>query len=176
MPTPRKDISTHRLQGTKPAYVEPASDVQAGRPKYPRGISGEAKAAFKRLVRLLEQRRTVTQGDAEILRLYAVNFDRHVRALEHLAVEGEICVSVVLDSNGVAHDKLKPNLWLDVATNAEKFMRGCLADLGLNPLQRAKVKPTKSDEKPTAADIPTREETLLPGEDFDLSKINTEVQ
>jgi len=147
VPRPRKDLETHSLHGTRPAYSEPASDVRAGRPKYPKNLSLDAKATFKRLVKLLETRRTCTQGDAEILRLYCVAFDRHTRALEHLAAEGEICVYVRLDSNGQPHDQEKPNLWLAVAENCEKYMRACLSDLGLNPINRAKVKPAE-EKKP----------------------------
>lgn len=171
----RKSIKQHKLEGTKPAYVLFDSDVAPGRPKYPMNISGEAKAAFKRLVRLLESRRTCTAGDAEILRLYAVTFDRHVRALKHLALEGEICAYTRLDSNGKPHEVVKENLWLKVATDAEKFMRACLADLGLNPLQRAKVKTTKEPPKPEEQDFPTREQYAADAQEIDLTKIDTEV-
>jgi P27 family predicted phage terminase small subunit len=171
VPTPRKAIEQHSLNGTKPHYTEPGSDETPGRPKYPRGISGEAKGAFKRLVKLLESRRTCTAGDAEILRLYAITFDRHTRALVHLAAEGEICAYTRLDSNGQPHEQFKANLWLDVATNAEKFMRSCLADLGLNPLSRGKVKPTKTPAKPDEQPT-TREETTLPEAEVDLNSID----
>jgi P27 family predicted phage terminase small subunit len=170
MPTPRKSLSDHALQNTKAQYVQPDSDVAPGRPKYPRSISGEAKAAFKRLVRLLESRRTCTAGDSEILRLYAVTFDRHSRALEHLAAEGEIAPYTRLDSNGQPHQVWKENLWLKVATDAEKFMRGCLADLGLNPLQRSKVKTTRAESKPEENEFPSRDEVapFSYGPDIDL--------
>jgi P27 family predicted phage terminase small subunit len=160
MPAARKDLDTHRLHNTKPQYVAPESDVEVGRPKYPRGISGEAKAAFKRLVRLLEQRGVCTSGDVEIIRLYAHAYDRHSRALEHLATEGEIITVIRTDNNGTGHEVKKANGWLEVLTTAEKFMRGCLADLGLNPLQRAKVSKPKA-EPPKEEQLPTREETAL---------------
>jgi P27 family predicted phage terminase small subunit len=173
MPQPRKSLEHHKFHNTKPQYVEPQSDVAAGRPKYPSNISAAAKATFKRLVRLLEHRRVCTAGDAEILRLYAVTFDRHTRALEHLASEGEIVTYLRLNNHGEQVPSVKPNLWLDVATNAEKFMRACLADLGLNPLQRSKVAPTKAEPKPEE-EIATREETTLPeDDDIDLDSIDT---
>jgi P27 family predicted phage terminase small subunit len=172
MPTPRKSLDQHKLQSTRPQYVQPDADVAVGRPKYPKNISAEAKAAFKRIMRLLESRRTCTAGDCEILRLYAVTFDRHTRALKHLAAEGEICAYTRLGSNGQPHEQFKPNLWLDVATNAEKFMRGCLSDLGLNPLQRSKVKAAK-ETKPEEQDFPTRQQFAASAEEIDLDSIDT---
>ena len=90
----------------------------------------------------MEARQVITPGDAELLRIYAVAYTRHERALDKLAVEGEICVYVRLDSNGQAHDQEKPNLWLKVAQDAERTMVACLDWLGLTPLNRNKVRPT----------------------------------
>jgi len=176
MPQPRKSLEDHKLQNTKPQYVEPTSDVPAGRPKYPSGISPAAKSTFKRLVRLLESRRTCTAGDAEILRLYAIAFSRHVRALEHLEAEGEICAYTRLDSNGQPHQQFKENLWLKTATDAEKFMRACLADLGLNPLQRSKVRAVeeKKPDSPTD-DFPTREQHAAASDEINLDDFDENV-
>jgi P27 family predicted phage terminase small subunit len=173
MPRQRKDLAIHKLQNTTcVAAVE--SDVQVGRPKYPKNISAEAKATFKRLVKLLENRRACTAGDSEILRLYAVAFDRHSRALAHLADEGEIIIATRCDNNGNPHEVQKANGWLEVATTAEKFMRGCLSDLGLNPLQRSKVRPTKEPPTPEEQDFPTRAEMAATAEEIDLNSIDTE--
>jgi P27 family predicted phage terminase small subunit len=174
MPTPRKAISEHELSGTRVHYVDDDSDadVKPGRPKYPRGISPEAKSVFKRLVKLLARRKTLTEGDAELLRLYAVTFDRHRRALEHLATEGEVCAYTRFDSNNVAHSVYKENIHLKIATDAEKFMRACLNDCGLNPMSRGKVKlaVVKPPQEPEA--FPSKEETTLPSAEIDLSQID----
>jgi P27 family predicted phage terminase small subunit len=148
VPMPRKSLSEHALTGTKPQYVEPEAFVPSGRPKYPRGISGEAKAAFKRLVKMLEQRRSVTPGDQEILRLYAVLFDRHVRALAAIAEQGEICVYTRLNNRGEDVACERPNLWLKVAETCEAKMLACLSSLGLTPMNRGKVKITEEPKKP----------------------------
>jgi len=83
MPTPRKSLEDHKLTGTNAAYVEPSSDVPAGRPRFPKNISAEARRVFKRLCALLAARKVLSEGDSELLRLYAVAFTRHERALEH---------------------------------------------------------------------------------------------
>lgn len=146
MPTPKKTAPEHWLSGTKSqAEVPPNEELAfaAGRPKYPRGISGEARAAFKRLVRLLESRRVLTEADGELLRLYAITFDRHSRALEKLAEEGEVRIYTRLNNHGEEVEAEKPNLWLRVAETAEKNMVAILDRLGLTPLNRSKVKPTR---------------------------------
>jgi P27 family predicted phage terminase small subunit len=164
----RKSLTDHELSGTKPQYVLPDSDVPAGRPKYPRGITGEAKSTFKRLVRMLEQRRTVTVGDQEILRLYAYLFDRHSRALEHVATEGEIVPSQVIGKNGDPITVMKPNLHLKIAETCETKMLAYLTQLGLTPRTRTQVKATKEDPKPEAS-FPTREEAIGAKPDADAA-------
>jgi P27 family predicted phage terminase small subunit len=177
VPTPRKALDVHKLQGTKPQYVEPTSQVPPGRPKFPAGISPAAKRTFKRIVRLLETRRTCTEGDVEIIRLFCVALDRHARALDHILVEGEICEYTRLDSNGQPHQVWKENLWLKVATDAEKLQLAALDRLGLTPLNRGKVKPTELPTKAPAPDetFPTREEVTLPGDEIDLNLIDETV-
>jgi P27 family predicted phage terminase small subunit len=144
MPTPVKTDAMHKLTGTKSQAkaTEPDYVVPPGRPRYPKNLSPEAKAVFKRLWSLLEKRRALTEADGELLRLYAILFDRHTRAMEKIAEQGEIRMYTRLDSNGVAHDVEKPNMWLKIAETCEKNMVACIDRLGFSPLNRAKVKPT----------------------------------
>jgi P27 family predicted phage terminase small subunit len=158
---PRIDLATHKTRGTKPQYVLADSDTPAGRPKVPKSLSDDGKRTFKRLAKMLAQRRTLTAGDQEILRLYATAFDRHARAVEHLAKEGEIVISQRTTKSGELFDFEEENKWLSIAQNSEKYMRGLLSDLGLNPLQRSRVKQTEV-KKPDDAELPTKEETVLP--------------
>lgn len=145
MPQEKIDEELHDLHGTESQAAPDAPPLEASRPRCPKELGGEAKKAFRALCRTLEARRALTAGDAEILRLYAILFDRHKRAISHVLAEGEICPQTVLSSNGDPVEVLKPNQWLKVAQDAEGRMRGLLADLGLNPMSRPKVKPTKSE-------------------------------
>lgn len=156
MPTPRKDLSTHLLNGTTPKYVEPDSDVAPGRPSYPKNISTDAKRVYKRLCRLLERRKTLTEGDAELLRLYAILFDRHARAVSHVEVEGEVCAYVRLDSNSAAHDIFKENLWLKTAKDCERQMVAILDRCGLTPAARGKVKKAVDPKPPQLPEVSLR--------------------
>jgi P27 family predicted phage terminase small subunit len=140
---PRKSLAEHQLQNTKPQYVEPDTFLPAGRPKYPRGISGEAKAAFKRLSRMLEARRSLTPSDQEILALYAHLYSRWQRALAAIEKEGEIRLYTRLNNRGEDVQCEKPNLWLKVAETCEAKMIACLSALGMTPMNRSKVKTTE---------------------------------
>jgi P27 family predicted phage terminase small subunit len=178
MPQPRKSLDEHKLQNTKARYVEPASDVPAGRPKFPKDITSEEKPFFKQIVKLLSNSRTCTAGDAELIRLLTIARTRHARALEHIRAEGEICAYTRLDSNGQPHEVWKENLWLKVATDAEKLQMSALDRLGLTPLNRGKIKPTKEEPKPDAAEaaLLSREAEQQPVEDEpDLSLIHEEL-
>jgi P27 family predicted phage terminase small subunit len=146
MPTPRKPEDLHRLQSTQ-SQAAPEFAVAPGRPTFPKGLSSNARKAFKSLCRLLEQRRSLTAGDGELLRLWAVAFDRHQKALAKVAEQGEIRIYYRLDNHGEQVPSERPNLWLKVAQDSEKFMLNVLDRLGLTPLNRAKIKPTKVEEK-----------------------------
>jgi phage terminase small subunit len=122
---------------------------------------------------MLEQRRTVTQGDAEILRLYAYLFDRHSRALEHLAAGGEIAPTEVLSKDGkTVITVMKPSQWLKVAETCETKMANLLTQLGLTPRTRTQVKATKEDPKPEAV-FPTREQVAPTQSDPDADLLNS---
>ncbi|HEY2390281.1 MAG TPA: P27 family phage terminase small subunit [Candidatus Angelobacter sp.] len=147
MPTVKKSDELHRLTGTKSqAKPEPEYSLPAGTPRAPKTLSLEARKTFKRLCALLAERRALTDGDGELLRLYAITFDRHARAMAKIEDQGEICSYTRLDSNGQPHEMEKENLWLKVAVTAEKNMVAILDRLGLTPHNRGKVKPTKEPE------------------------------
>jgi P27 family predicted phage terminase small subunit len=162
----RKSLEDHALQGTKPAYVA-GSDVAPGRPKYPPNISGEAKKAFKRLSRSLINRNHATEGDQEILRMYAYLFDRYERARQHVADEGEIVSANSVSKSGEVYEVLKPNQWLKVLQDAEAKMFACLQQLGLTPKTRSTVKPAKDTAAKPTDQFPSREEAMKPAGDPD---------
>lgn len=155
MGRPTKAIELHALQGTR-AEIQLTGDscVPAGRPKMHGDLTPAARSVFKRLCKLLQERRALTAGDSELLRLYSIAFDRHRRAMEHVQLEGEITTYISLDKDGVQVPRVKTNLWLKVAQDSERFMHQTLKDLGLTSLNRDKVKPTQKSLLETAADQP----------------------
>jgi len=171
MPQPRKSLDEHKLQNTKPQYVEPTAVLDPSRPRYPKGLTPEAKRVFKNITRLLERRRSLTEADGELIRLLALTHVRHARAVENLAEQGEIRLYTRLDSNGQPHEFEKENLWLPIARDAEKQMIGIYDRLGFTPRDRSKVKPTKEEPKPEEA-LPSRDEIALPEDEPNLADID----
>jgi P27 family predicted phage terminase small subunit len=152
MPQPRKHDKLHVLQGTKPHDRNPEmtpGTLVAGRPKFPKSLSGEAKRVFKQLCRQLAERRALTEGDGHLLILYATIWDRRARAQEKLIEQGEVVAYTRIDPNGVAHKIEKANLHLKIASDAERQLVSILDRLGLSPLAGSKIKQTRaaSDEK-----------------------------
>jgi len=144
----KKSATEHWLRGDKPAPAPQESAVAAGRPKFPKGMGLEAKRVFKRLVGQLTVRRTCTEGDMQVLHLYAELHVRWVKARRKVDELGEVVTDTRLDSNGTAHEVLRKNPWLTVAQESEKQMHNILRDLGLTPNARTKVKPTTDPQQP----------------------------
>lgn len=167
MPRERKSLHLHKLNGTRPEYVVPSADLKPGRPRWPKDLPKEEKKVFKDTTRLMERKRSLTEADGEIIRVLAFATVRHKKAVAKLAVEGEIRVYHRLDKHGESVPSEKENLWLKVATDAEKLILNCLDRLGLTPMNRAKVKPTevpKEEQAEPGAELLTRE-PVAPAED-----------
>jgi phage terminase small subunit len=180
VPRERKPLADHKLQGTKPEYVVGDSALPPGRPHFPKGLSPDEKKAFKSFSRLLEQRRSLTEGDGEILRLLAVVSVRGQKARRMVAEQGEIRVYTRLDKFGVAHDSERPNLWLKVAQDSEKFVCSLLDRHGLTPMNRGKVKPTEVPKSATPEyaeeeALMSREAAALRDDEPNLDDIDTTV-
>jgi P27 family predicted phage terminase small subunit len=165
MSQPAKTPELHALHGTVPQgnrYKVVESYLDGGRPKYPKGLSPAGKKIFKTLCGLLEERAALTKGDVEAIRLYCKLYERHQRATEHLDAEGEICPYERLDSHGQRFTQYKTNLWLKVATDAERQMVFILVQLGLTPRSKDSLKPTR----------PAADDTILPGSVDDYLRKN----
>jgi P27 family predicted phage terminase small subunit len=153
MPQPRKTELLHDLHGTRPHdRAADISHVPAGRPRFPKDLDKTLKPIFKRLSSLLQERRTLTSGDVELMRLYCFQWERHSKNVALLREEGELCTYMRLDNHGVAHPQVKTNLRLKVVTDAERMMAGILNQLGLTPVSKDRAKPTGKNEAEKAAD------------------------
>jgi P27 family predicted phage terminase small subunit len=141
---PRKPKSSlEAWVSSKPseATVPQESAVPAGRPAKPKGVSKEAVKIFRRLCKLLAQRRALTAGDGEILGLYCVLYDRHMRALAALEKEGEVVTQTRMGRSGEPYELTLKNPWLDIAKDCERQRVAILDRLGLNPRSKDAVKP-----------------------------------
>lgn len=142
----------HWLKGTRATRAaDHGTDIEPGRPKFPKSLTSEARSVFKLLCKQLSERRALTAGDMQILHLYAELNVRWVKARGKVADLGEVVTDTRLDSSGVAHEVLRKNPWLTVAETAETKMHAILRDLGLTPNARSKVKQVGEKEKPVEA-------------------------
>jgi len=142
----------HALRGTKSEVGRIRQDrlksptVPTSRPKPPKHLSPEAVLEFKRVSKILAERRTETTGDFSILGVYAEVYSRWVSAKRTLADQGLEIECTLLDSNGQAHVNRKLNPMLKVVESCETKLLSLLKSLGLTPNSRETVKPAR--EKP----------------------------
>jgi P27 family predicted phage terminase small subunit len=141
----------HKIKGTRPTRAaDHGSDIAPGRPKFPKGLTPEAKGIFKLLCRQLAERRALTAGDMQILHVFAEVHVRWANARAQVAELGEVVTDTRLDNHGTAHEVLRKNPWLTVAETCETKMHAILRDLGLTPNARSKVKQVGEETKPEA--------------------------
>jgi len=158
MPQPRKTDVLHKLHDTRPHDRTPdVSSLPAGRPKIPADITALGlRRQFKTMCRLLQERHVLTNGDVELVRLFCIIQDRHIRNAALLREEGELCTYFRLDSNGQSVPQVKTNLRLKVCVEAERQMAAILNQLGMTPVSKDRAKPV--------VDEPVPDEKLTPAE------------
>lgn len=145
----RKSDALHALQGTKPhpSTVKTHSDVPAARPAMPSHLSPEARKAWRGLVKLLEERGTLSRADSMALSIWSETQARWIAAKAELAKYGIVIETSVLDSNGQPVTSRKPNPALRTVEQCEKSLRALAREFGCTPQSRERVKPAKPEEK-----------------------------
>ena len=139
------DANTLWLHGAKSQSAVPTeSTVRAGRPRYPAGLTPAARRMFKDLCRLLSDRRALSEADGEALRLYAILYDRHARALAAVESEGLLISETRFGSNGEPSLRKVKNPALAICQESEKQMTAILRDLCLTVATKDKSKPTRA--------------------------------
>jgi P27 family predicted phage terminase small subunit len=157
MGRPQKSARLHHVHGTESKAADLPSGFVAGRPKYPKHLSPDAKKAYKHACALLEARHTLTEGDESMLALYATVYARWIEAKKELA--GNLMVKIpLLDSNGQVHFVMRPNPMLKIVTDAEGRLLTIAKTLGLSPVDRERSKQTGINSK----------EEIVPGSIADL--------
>jgi P27 family predicted phage terminase small subunit len=162
MPRQRKSLSLHELQGTTARYTaDDTPTFRAGRPKMPADLSEVEAAEWKRLVRELKKRNTLTSADSSSLELYVRQFGRWKLCLADIATRGPVIESAWVDSQGKSHTKVIENPSSKLCTRLEASLRQLLVEFSATPLSRDKTKPAaRPAAKPTGPD-PNSEEGLL---------------
>lgn len=130
----RKPTPTHLLEkrGSWRAKTRPAEpQPERAAPNPPTWLSREAAAEWRRIVPELEDLNLLAKIDRAMLATYCESWAQLVRALQHLANEGE-----VIDApNGFK----QANPWLRVANDARKAVQQFGAEFGLSPSSRPRI-------------------------------------
>jgi P27 family predicted phage terminase small subunit len=157
MPTPKKPIEQHILNGTKPnafSFDEPT--FASGRPKMPADLCPVAEAEWKRIVPKLCKRKQLTKADASCIEIYCRIFARW-RKVEAMAAERPLSETTWLDKNGNEHIKVEESPASKIAARLESQMRAYLVQFSATPVSRKLTKPPKIDNP----DPMSKEEALL---------------
>jgi P27 family predicted phage terminase small subunit len=145
MARPAKTPAQHILHGTvsqaKVGVGE--STYTGGRPHFPSHMSKVARTEAKRLVRLLEDRRTVTPGDVALVTLYAEVYTRWVATKAEVG-DDRMVETKMKNSNGEFVTVKRLNPLLKVLQMDESKLLALTRELGLTPAMRDKVKPTNN--------------------------------
>ncbi len=147
MPRPAKTIRQHLMQGTVPqCKPEKPSPYQGGRPKFPAHLSKVARTEMKRVVRMLEARGTVTEGDFATLAVYAEVYARWIQCKREIGNSLQVTTTIT-DNHGIARTVTRLHPLLKVAQACEARMLSLVKELGLTPGSREKVKQTAVNQK-----------------------------
>jgi P27 family predicted phage terminase small subunit len=155
MPTERKELSTHLLQGTKPEWT-PEPEFASGRPKMPADLSPVAAAEWRRLVPKLCKRKQLSKADASCVELYVRTYSRWRKA-EAMAEACPISETSWLDKNGNEHIKQEESPASKIASKLESQLRALLIQLSATPASRKLTKPDKDQKDP----VPKTDAALL---------------
>jgi P27 family predicted phage terminase small subunit len=113
----------------------------------PSHLSPEARKAWHGLVKLLEERGTLSRADSMALSIWSETQARWIAAKAELAKYGIVIETAVLDSNGQPVTSRKPNPALRTVEQCEKSLRALAREFGCTPQSRERVKPAKPEEK-----------------------------
>src|SRR5215472_4457380 len=151
MPRARKPLHLHELMGTRPEHSAPDTPAFApSRPKMPKDLCPVAQAEWKRLVKELMKRGTMTRVDSSALEIYAVTFARWKACVAQIERDGP-CVEVSwTDQQGIEHTKIVEHPASKIAGRLENSMRAMLKEFSATPASREKTRPT---QPPPAADV-----------------------
>lgn len=144
MARPRLSDEHHQLTGSVyKSTAKTVSALSAARPKMPSHLTSAARKEWKRILPLLLQRGSLTEGDSAALALYSECHARWLQAKKDVDENGITLTTTVLDSHGQAISTRKTNPALRTLENCERSLRNFLREMGLTPTTRERVIPAK---------------------------------
>lgn len=141
-----KPTALKRLQGNpgKRALNDSEPRPATTMPRCPSHLTGEAKAEWRRVARVLHESGLLTQVDRAALAIYCQAWARWVKAEAQVARHGEVVKS--------AAGNVMQNPYLSIANRAMKQMQSMARELGMTPSARSQIRVQPLDE-PSLADL-----------------------
>ncbi len=141
-----KPTELKRLQGNpgKRRLNDSEPRPVATMPRCPSHLTGEAKAEWRRVARVLHESGLLTQIDRAALAIYCQAWARWVKAEGQVARHGEVVKT--------AAGNVMQNPYLSIANRAMKQMQLMARELGMTPSARSQIKVQPLDE-PSLADL-----------------------
>lgn len=137
----------HRLRGTRPtrAKAPEGSKYRAGRPKMPKHLTAVAAEEWKRVVKLLGKRGTLTAADAPALEQYCVQYARWRALLAEIDQHGVMVEDTFLTKSGEPITRRVQNPAVKLAAQIETSMRQMLKEFSATPASREDTTPAAPD-------------------------------
>ena len=108
-----------------------------------------AAEAWARIVGQLEQLGTASEADAMTIELYCITYSRFRKALEELNRDGSL--TIMTDGGNT-----KANPVATIASQASTQLQSLLAELGLTPSSRSRVRTTAEQPRDALAEFLAR--------------------
>jgi P27 family predicted phage terminase small subunit len=167
------------LENTKPAWTKGEGESNVPSTSLPRPakfLSKEAKKKFRALVRQLATRKTVTEGDADLISIECSLWEQWQQSLLKIREEGSIRIYTRLGPAGPIEVE-RENLHVKIAQNCQRQMITILRQLGLTPSARDTVRPVAEPKKKEEEEyvLPEKDDVILPVEEIDLASIDETV-
>jgi P27 family predicted phage terminase small subunit len=144
---PAETPEYHQLVGTRATRADNTpSPFTGGRPSCPSYLSPIAKAEWRRIVRLLRERGTLTRGDGPAIEVYCQTYARWRACIAEIESKGDFIDTTWTDLTGT-HTKRTINPASKQATQLGNSLRAMQVQLGATPGSRENAKQTKPDPK-----------------------------
>lgn len=118
---------------------------EPGLPYCPRQLTPEAKMEWRRIAHQLQALGLMTKLDRAALAAYCQSWADYNQALKAL-VDADL---VMVTDKGYHH----PNPWLGIRDRAMDQMRKFMAEFGLTPSSRSRLKVDAGDQEPSLAEV-----------------------
>lgn len=148
MPRPRKSLAVHALSGTRPEYVTPDAPVFApSKPKMPKDLTPAEEAEWKRVVRELKKRGTLTRVDSSLLEIYVRIWGRWKLLADDVKTHGAMVEDTRVDKHGEQYTVRVVNPAVKEAARLETSLRLYLQQFAATPASREAVRPAPRPAK-----------------------------